>query len=630
MCGISGIYDLSGKSVDISIVKRMCDAIKYRGPDDEGYYMNKYIGMGMRRLSIIDLQTGKQPIHNEDKTIWIVFNGEIYNFLELRKRLEEKGHSFYTHSDTEIIVHLYEDFGEYCVNELNGMFSFAIWDNNKKLLLIARDRLGEKPLYYSYINNKFIFGSEIKCILQSGYYSKEIDYQSLDHFFTFLYIPAPNTIFKGIKKLPPGHILLFQKDEIKIRKYWEVEYKNIEKNKDIGYFTEAFLHKFREAVRIRLISDVPLGALLSGGIDSSAIVAIMSEFSTNPVETFNIGYGIEGTYYDERKYAKIIVDKFSTNHHEFIVKPNISEVIPDVIKNFDEPFADASSIPNYYVSMMARRYVTVALSGLGADEIAGGYERYLGIQLLKYYKMIPKIIRENIIERIINCLPDSKKGNRSIERIKRFINTGVLPIDEAYFNYISLYTLKQKEELFSESFMRNIQLQNSKEIFDGYFFQNEKLGTLSKILFTDLKTYLSDDLLTLTDRMSMAHSLEVRVPFLDYKLVEFMATVPPELKIKGFTKKYILKEAFKTILPSSILYKEKKGFTPPMAIWFRNELRPYLRTTISKERIQKIGFFKWDKIEEILDLHLSGKENYYTQIWALLVFLIWYEIYIED
>lgn len=628
MCGICGIYNNDQKSVDESSLRQMCDVMKYRGPDEEGYYTDVNVGLGMRRLKIIDLHTGTQPIHNEDKSIWIVFNGEIYNFLTLRKDLEKKGHSFYTHSDTETIIHLYEELGDDCVNELNGMFSFAIWDQNSNKLLLARDRLGIKPLYYYSKNGNLIFGSEIKCILQSGYYSSEIDYQSVDNYLTYLYIPAPKSIFKEINKLLPGHILLWQNDEVKIQKYWELEYK-IETGNSADFYSEGFLERFRKAVKKRLISDVPLGALLSGGIDSSAIVAVMSEYSDKPVETFCIGYGEEGGYYDEREFAKAVANKFSTNHHEFIVKPNITKLIPEIIQHFDEPFADSSTIPNYYVSKMTKQYVTVALSGLGGDEIVGGYERYLGILLLKYYKLLPKGFRENIIERLVKRLPDSKKGKRFIERAKRFVNTGVLPIDEAYYSYVSSFNLKQKKEIYSNEFNNKIKLENSKLIFDNYFFQDQNLDVLNKILFADLKMYLPDDLLTLTDRMSMAHSLEIRVPFIDHELVEFMATVPPELKIKGVTKKYLLKKAFKNILPDEILNRKKQGFTAPLTVWFRNELNTYVKEIISEERIKKVGYFKWNKIEEILNQHLAGRENYHSQIWALLIFLNWHEIYIE-
>jgi asparagine synthase (glutamine-hydrolysing) len=629
MCGICGIYDISSVGVDKSLLKRMCDVMNYRGPDDEGYYTNGSIGLGMRRLSVIDLHTGKQPIHNENQTIWIVFNGEIYNFPVLRAELERKGHRFYTHTDTEAIVHLYEEYKESCVTKLNGMFSFALWDDNKKLLMIARDRLGEKPLYYSSINGKIIFGSEIKCILQSEDYSKEIDYESLDSYFTYLYIPAPRTIFKDIKKLLPGHIMLLQNNNIKIFKYWEVEY-NIERNNSIEYFKETFLEKFRDAVKIRLISDVPLGALLSGGIDSSAIVAIMSEYSSKPVETFNIGYGEEGAYYDEREYAEIVSKRFETSHHEFILKPDISKLVPEIIKYFDEPFADSSAIPNYYVSQMTKQYVTVALSGLGGDEIAGGYERYIGIILLKYYKKIPKHFREKVIAKLVSVLPDSKKGSRFVDRAKRFVNTGVLPVEEAYFNYISSFKSNQKESLYSEQLKNKLRMQKAKEIFDEYFSYHDNLDILNRILFADIKMYLTDDLLTLTDRMSMAHSLEMRVPFIDYNLVEFMASVPPEMKIKGLTKKYLLKKAFKNILPEDILNRKKRGFTAPLSVWLRDELTSYLRSIISKEKILKTGLLRWEKIEIILNQHLSGKENYHSQIWALLIFLVWYSIYIEN
>jgi len=625
MCGIAGIYNQD--TVDKDLLKRMCDVIRHRGPDDEGYYFGNNIGIGMRRLSIIDLNTGRQPIHNEDKTVWIVFNGEIYNFMELREELEKKEHRFYTRTDTETIIHLYEELEEGCVDRLNGMFCFAIWDENKRKLLIARDRIGEKQVYYyCREGGLLLFGSEIKSLLQYEEISKEIDVNALDAYFTYLYVPSPQTIFKHIRKLPPGHILTMHRNTIKIKKYWDLEY-NIKEDRPHN-FIEGFKERFKKAVRIRLISDVPLGAFLSGGIDSSAITAVMSEYMDRPVETFSIGYNDKGYYYDERKYAKIVAERFGTNHHEFVVQPDILKIIPEIVKHFDEPFADSSAIPNYYISQMTRKHVTVAMSGLGGDEIGAGYERYIGILLWKYYKLIPRYVRESLIARLINTLPDSKKGKRFVDRAKRFVNTGTLSVDETYLSYISSLKYQQRQKLYSRDLLKQVDLRHAEEIFHGYFSRNAHLDLINKILFVDLKMYLPDDLLTLTDRMSMAHSLEVRAPFLDHTLVEYMASIPPELKLKGFTKKYILKKAFEGILPDEILYRKKKGFTLPLTLWLRGEARPLIRDILNEDNINKIGFFKWETVQQLMERHFSGRENYHGQLWALIIFLIWHDLYI--
>ena len=372
MCGISGIFQSNGASVDAAELKRMCDAIVHRGPDDEGMHVAGQVGIGMRRLSIIDLSTGHQPIHNEDKTVWIVLNGEIYNFRELRQDLERKGHRFYTNSDTETIVHLYEEYGEDCVRYLNGMFGFAIWDAPRQKLFLARDRAGEKQLYYAQKNGKFVFGSEIKCLLQTDVVSRDMDLSALDAYLNFLYVPAPATFFKDVRELPAAHTLTLDRDGLRIRRYWELDFK-VDRSRDPEYFIYNFRERFFDAVRLRLESDVPLGALLSGGVDSSAVVAAMSKFASGKVRTFCIGYGDEGSYYDERRYARKVAEQFGTDHHEFVVKPQIVEILPQIVSAFDQPFADSSAIANYYVFRETRKHVTVVMSGLGGDEVSAGY-----------------------------------------------------------------------------------------------------------------------------------------------------------------------------------------------------------------------------------------------------------------
>lgn len=626
MCGITGILYQSSASVDGAELKRMCDVMRHRGPDDEGTYIAGPVGIGMRRLSIIDLTLGHQPIHNEEKNVWVVLNGEIYNYRKLRTELEAKGHRFYTQSDTETIVHLYEEYGEDCVQHLNGMFGFALWDDRRQKLLIARDRAGEKQIYYALKNGKFVFGSEIKCLLQSDVVSRDIDYGALDAYLTYLYVPSPATIFRDVRELPAAHLLVFDRDGLRIRRYWDLEFR-IDRKNDAQGFVDAFAERFRQSVRSRLVSDVPLGALLSGGIDSSAVVAEMSEFASGPVRTFCIGYGEEGAYYDERRYAKMVAEQFGTQHLDFVVKPQIVEILPEIIRAFDEPFADSSAIANYYVFRETRKHVKVVLSGLGGDEIGAGYERHLGIRWQKHYRDVPRWLREGVVERMVNLLPDSKKGNRLIERVKRFVRTGALPEDQAYQRYVSAFDTERRRELYSDSFSQSIRVEAASEKFEQFFNRGGIDDVLNRALYTDTMMYLPGDLLTLTDRMSMVHSIEARAPFVDHELMEFMATVPPELKLRGFDKKHLLKRAFAGTLPREILYRRKQGFTVPLTVWFRNELNPLIKRTLSKERIERQGLFRWPVVEHMLAEHMSYKENHHSRIWALLIFMLWHEIY---
>ncbi len=626
MCGITGILNQSGARVEGAELKRMCDVMQHRGPDDEGTYIAGPVGLGMRRLSIIDLASGHQPIHNEEKNIWVVLNGEIYNYRQLRSELEAKGHRFYTKSDTETIVHLYEEYGEECVQHLNGMFGFALWDDRRQKLLIARDRAGEKQIYYALKNGKFVFGSEIKCLLQSDVVSRDIDYSALDAYLTYLYIPSPATIFRDVRELPAAHLLVFDREGLQIRRYWDLQFR-IDRKKDARAFVEAFAEQFRQSVRSRLMSDVPLGALLSGGIDSSAVVAEMSRFGSGQVRTFCIGYGQEGAYYDERRYAKIVAERFGTQHLEFVVKPQIVEILPEIIRAFDQPFADSSAIANYHVFRETRKHVKVVLSGLGGDEIGAGYERHLGIRWQKHYRDVPRWLRESVVERLVNWLPDSRKGNRLVERVKRFVRTGALSEDQAYQNYVSAFDAGWRRELYSAKLAQSIRLEAASEKFEQFFNRGGIDDVLNRALYTDIMMYLPGDLLTLTDRMSMMHSIEARAPFVDHELMEFMATVPPELKLRGFDKKYLLKRAFAGVLPKAILHRRKQGFTVPLTVWFRNELNPLIQSTLSKERIERIGLFHWPVVERLLAEHMSHKENHHSRIWALFIFMLWHELY---
>jgi asparagine synthase (glutamine-hydrolysing) len=626
MCGICGILNIDGdKKVDSDQLKKMTQVIIHRGPDDVGYYVKDNIGLGIRRLSIIDLVTGHQPISSEDQSIWVVLNGEIYNFLELRDNLIKKGHSFRTKTDTETIVHLYEEYGLECVKHLRGMFCFAIWDDKRKRLVLAKDRIGIKPLYYSVCRDQLLFGSEIKCILQHPRFERKIDSDALKDYFTFLYVPAPKTIFSGIFKLLPGHILVQEDKKLTIEKYWEVKYETFHKRSE-DYFVEGFLEKLKEAVRMHLLSDVPLGAFLSGGIDSSSVVALMSQVATKPVMTFSIGYPDENRYFDERKEAREVAEKFGTQHQEFIVKPDLVDILPKSIKHFDEPFADSSFIPNYYISQLAREKVKVALSGLGGDELSAGYVRYLGVILGEYYNKLPSSLKR-MIKSLITSLPQVSGDNPIISRAKRFVKGVALLAQHSYLEYISAFNQEDLSKLLSGDVRKETEKYDPQQSFFSYFSHAESDDMLNKMLFLDFKTYLPDDLLTLTDRMSMAHSLEIRVPFLDHQLIEFLATVPPQLKIKNLQKKYIHKKAVSKILPKEILQKKKKGFSLPLGSWFRKELKEFVQEVLTQDQVEKTGLFNQEYINQILKEHLSFKADHESKLIALLVFIIWFDIY---
>lgn len=635
MCGICGQINLDFQTpVDSKFINRMNDTLLHRGPDDEGTYVKEHVGLAMRRLSIIDVAKGKQPISNEDQTIWIVFNGEIYNFPELRKRLISNGHQFRTNSDTECIVHLYEDEGLEFLNHLRGMFAIAIWDDRKKRLILARDHLGIKPLCYGEHRGQFFFASEMKAILSNNSFPRELDYDSLASYFTLSYIPAPLSIFKGIKKLLPGHYIQIDKNGVKIEKYWDLTFKP-DRGKSENEFIEEFMSILEEAVKIRLISEVPLGAFLSGGIDSSAIVALMSKVSSSSVKTFCIGFGGDtGGFLDERKYARQVAERFGADHREYEVLPEPEGLVEKIIHAFDEPFADDSTIPSYFVCKAAKENVTVALSGLGGDEVFAGYERYLGFELSQFYEKMPLFFRENFIKKLVEMIPERSDGHYSVNHMKRFVRASSLPNDLRYFSYISMLNDNLQDKLFVEpekikdSFdlcRKNILSHfNSSNACDS----NNPLDLLNRVLYCDIKTYLPEDILTLTDRISMHHALEVRVPFVDYKFMEFAATIPPEMKLKWFQKKYILKKAVRHMLPSDVIDHRKQGFASPMTKWLQTDLKPYVLDTLSEEELKKHGLFDTSLVNSILNEHFSRNEIHDKLIWSLVIFQKWFDNYI--
>jgi len=631
MCGIFGIASAK-RNLQESLLEKATLSISHRGPDDSGSFRDEQAYLGHRRLSIIDLASGSQPIFNEDGSKCIVFNGEIYNFLEIKKGLMGKGHLFRTRSDTETILHAYEEWGEKCVEHIRGMFAFAIWDSKRKKLFLARDRLGIKPLFYAEHKGGFYFASEMKAILEDQEFPREMDETALACYFTLSYIPAPFTIYTNIRKLLPGHTLTWENGNITIQEYWDIHFIP-DRSKDEKYFIEGFLDLFQESVEMRLMSEVPLGAFLSGGIDSSAIVAMMSRDSSDPVNSFCIGFGGEtGGYLDERKYAQMVAERYSTKHREFEVTPKPEGLLEKIVRSFDEPFADDSTIPSYYVCKIARENVTVALSGLGGDEAFAGYERYLGFNLRSIYNRFPLFMRENIVRNLVERLPERVDGHYTVNHMKRFVRSSSLPGDLSYFNYLSILDSKLGASLFSDADKFGKLTDSCKDVILGYFNSTNVQGdnsSLNRALYCDIKTYLPDDILCATDRMSMYHSLEVRVPFIDHKLLEFCATIPPELKMRWFQKKYLLKKAVGPILPKEIINHRKQGFVGPMAQWLKNDLKPYVLEALSEKNLSKHELLNHRVVKRVLDEHFGGKEIHDTLIWSILVFQKWYDMYIE-
>ncbi len=602
----------------------MSDAIKYRGPDDEGIYIDDDVGLAVNRLSIIDIMGGHQPIHNEDCSIWVIFNGMIYNYKELRRSLEERNHRFYTSSDTEVIVHSYEEFGENCVREFNGMFAFAIWDAAKNRLLLARDRIGIKPLHYTMMGNRLIFGSEIKSILQEPCVSREVDLISLHHFLGYEYVPAPRTMFKGIKKLHPGHILKVEGAKISIKKYWDLNFKNYNTN-NLDHSNKLF-ELLKRSVRNRLISDVPFGAILSGGIDSSAIVGLMSGLLDYPIKTFSIGFADQS--YNELEYAKLVAEHFETEHYEEFMEPDTVNLANKIIQHHDEPFADVSSFPTYLVYELAKKKVKVVLSGDGGDELFAGYNRYLASRLNEYYSIIPYNFRLGI-KKIVEFLPPSRSKKGIVNESKRFIYGSSLPVKGRHVRWQYFITKKEMEGLYSES-MHNLIDLDSFNLVDKFYKKKEIPDKLSKEQYVDIKMYLPDDILTKVDRMSMANSIEARVPFLDHHLVEFSAKVPHYLRLKGLTTKYILKKAMSRLLPKKIIKRKKQGFSIPMKNWLRCELKEMVFDVLSKEKIKEKKYFNYDYVEKIVEQHLAGRRDNAHRIWPLITFELWHDSYIQQ
>ena len=626
MCGITGIVDPTSSSTEIrAVLQRMTDVIIHRGPDDEGFFTLDGIGLGMRRLSIIDLSSGKQPIFNEDKSIVIVFNGEVYNYLELRKQLQSRGHFFTTNSDTEVIVHLYEDFGDDCVQHLRGMFAFSIWDIRRNRLLIARDRLGIKPLYYVQTDNRLIFGSEIKAILEHPAIQAQPNLTALNNFLSLKYVPAPQTMFDGIAALPPGYLMTGDKNGVNVRQYWDLSF--APNNQPVRY-TEAVCAEqleglLKESVKSHLMSDVPFGAFLSGGIDSSTIVALMSQFLGEPVKTFSVGYGGDGEEYSELPYARMVAEKYKTDHHEIIISPqDFINLTEKIVWHLDQPIADQASLATYMVSELASHYVKMVLTGEGGDELFAGYARYAGEKFSPIFQYLPKFAKSLALG-LSNHVPGLRRAKLALYALCQPDEVTRLT------NWFPLINYDKKLALLSDELKTELVGISSDTVFAEQLARTDAKDRLSRMLYIDTKLWLPDDLLARGDKMSMAVSIEGRVPLLDHKLVEFAASLPPGLKVKGLARKYLLKEVSKKWLPPEIISRKKRGFPMPLSIWLRKEARSFARDTLSSQTIRKRKLFNPVFVENILQQHETGFANHETLIWSLINIELWYRLYID-
>ena len=629
MCGICGIArNESGEPFSSSLLVSMCRTIVHRGPDDEGIFTDDRTGLGVRRLSIIDLEGGHQPLANEDKTIWVAHNGEVYNFPALRQELTGLGHQFATRTDTETIVHSYEEWGSDFLRHLRGMFAFALWDQKKKRLLLARDRLGVKPLYYTLLEDQtLVFGSELKVLLAHPRVKRDLEPRALDLFLTVEYVPAPFSIFKNIYKLPAGACLVYKGGKAEVKTYWDIEPREIPPRKIPPKVLRARLDELyellKESVRLRLTSDVPLGAFLSGGIDSSSIVGLMRELGASPLRTFSIGF--EEVSYNELQYARRIAQKFSTEHEEFIIEPKALELTEKLLRHLDEPFGDFSIFPTYLVSQMARSHVKVILSGDGGDEVFGGYEHYQA-QKLAGKRLVRSLARP--LSPLIKKFPPSAKKKGPWNKLQRFLQGFEHRPENRHLRWMAFLSPEEKQRLYSNDLREELGETAELYALDPYrqiLARLDHFDPMNGELYLDLKTYLADDIMVKVDRMSMATSLEAREPLLDHKLVEYAFGLHGNLKVHGLTTKWLFKEAMERLLPKENIHRPKEGFSIPIKHWLRQELKEMMLDYLAEKRIKEGGLFNFDFIKELVDSHLEGRKNYSHQLWALLVFEIWKE-----
>lgn len=630
MCGIAGgLWFDQGMALSGSQVDAMVDRLQHRGPDDRGVHREELfndatglvpgVSLGFRRLSIIDLGGGHQPMSNEDGSIWIVFNGEIYNYRELRRRLEGSGHRFQSDSDTETIVHLYEDLGTDCFAHLNGMFAIAIWDRPNRRLVLARDRLGKKPLYYQYRDGQLLFGSELKSMEVIPNFDRRISAGAIDQFLTYQYIPHPTTIYTTARKLPPGHYAVVADQSIEIQKYWCVDWSNQIEISEAEAITKLD-ELLRDSIALRLRSDVPLGAFLSGGIDSSLIVTLAQQQLSTPINTFSIGF--QEADFDETGYAALVAGWVGSAHNEYKVTPDAVSVLDDLVWNFDEPFGDSSAIPTWYLCQRTRQQVTVALSGDGGDELFAGYDRYRALWLSRWFnRLIP--LAPILGSRMVQGLPHSTRQRSFIRRLQRFGEALNQPIARRYMNWLQIFSERMRGELYRDDFVERLPNEDPFEFFESTWNAVGNRDVVTKASLADLQSYLPCDLMTKVDIASMAHSLECRQPFLDYRLVEFAAALPSSMKFGLRGGKLLLRKAFDRLLPRQIWTRKKMGFGVPLGSWLQKDLRELMQIRLLGDESRCHQFFRREALQTLVDQHLSGRINHCYRLWNLLVLESW-------
>ena len=633
MCGIAGWINLEnnrGANQSEAVLHSMCERMKHRGPDSEGLWTDETVALGMRRLSVIDLHTGEQPVYSEDKSVVVMMNGELYNYREVRADLEKRGHKFVTSSDTEILPHLYEEYGEAMLDEINGMFAFVLWDKRKQKLLIARDKFGEKPLYYGVFDGKLIFASEPKVLLANLSVKAEINLDSLRQYLSFDYVPAPNSIYKGISKLPAAHFLTVERGEIKTRRYWNLTWQK--PGREQGRTLESSAEELRElladAVRMRLVADVPLGILLSGGVDSSTVAAFATQFSSEKVKTFSIGF--EEDSFDESKFARQVATHLNTEHYEEKLSvEKAADLISEIGTWLDEPMSDGSLIPTLLLSKFVRKHVTVALGGDGGDEIFAGYPMYFAHKVANFYNSVPSFLRNGLIEPIVNNLPVSNKNLSFDYKAKRFVAASKYDLVTRHHSWFGSFSIDEQSQLLS----KDVLAQTSNDIYKGAKELLEicdAANEIEQMQFLDINFYMAEDILTKVDRASMSVSLEVRAPFLDPRVAQFAANIPLEYKLKGNKGKYILKKAVEPLLPKNILHRPKKGFGIPIAEWLKGRLNPLMHSMLDAKRLNEQGLFNAEFVQKLMKEHETNAASHHKQLWTLLVFQLWFDNFLSE
>jgi len=625
MCGIAGILNFDGAEAQAALLERMADSMAHRGPDDHGVHVDGPLGLAHRRLSIIDLSpAARQPMCNEDRTVWVTANGEIYNFAEVRGELEAAGHHFSSNTDTEVIVHAYEEWGLDCLSRFNGMFAFALWDSRKRSLWLVRDRIGIKPLFYTHQDKFLAFGSEIKSILQEPRVQRTIDRQSLAYYVALNWTPAPNTLLDGIRQLLGGHYLLVEADgRARDVEYWKLNYDEGVR-KPAGQWIEEFDALMEDATRLRLVSDVPFGAFLSGGLDSSAVAYWMSRRLSNPVQTFSIGF--DESSYDETPYAMSVAERIGAEAHKQIVTARAAEILPQLVWHAEEPTADSSMVGVYYLAREARKNVTMVLTGDGADEILAGYETYQAYYIRRLYRMLPGFLRRRVLAAMAGRMKVSHSKVSLDFKLRRFVDGAELSAEDAHASWRMIFGPEMRSRLLSPVWNDSAARSDVLDVYRSYFAQTNASHPLNRMLYVDTRLYLPNDMLTKVDRMTMAHSLEARVPFLDHRVVEFCASVPPRLKLKGLrTKKHLLKAAMNNRLPGSVIKRKKEGFNQPVPRWISEDMKPFVLDTLSGRAIEDTGLLNAKYVGELLNGHFDGSSDNSHQIWCVLTLVLWYD-----